>query len=89
MFKRWKWYVYISECKDNSYYTGITWKICSRMEQHESGFGSRYTKKHGFKKLLYYEEYDNLEESRQRESQIKGWSREKKERLIKGEWEKR
>ena len=39
-------------------------------------------------KLVYLEEYENLEVARRREKQIKGWSRIKKEKLIKGEWGK-
>ena len=84
----WRWYVYILECKDDSYYIGMTWKPEIRYEQHLSGFGSKYSAKHGVKRLVYLEEYDNLEEARLREKQIKGWTRKKKEKLIRGEWRK-
>lgn len=84
----WKWYVYIIECDDGSYYTGLTWKPDKRWTQHLSGMGSRYTQKHGAKRVVYLEEYDNLEEARRRELQIKNWSREKKKNLIKGIWGK-
>lgn len=84
----WKWYVYIIECLDGSYYVGMTWSLPIRHDQHESGFGSAYTKKHGFKALVYSEEYENLDEARQREIQLKGWTRVKKEKLIRGEWGK-
>ena len=83
---QWHWYVYILECEDSSYYTGITWKPDRRWPQHLSGFGARYTAKHKPKHLVYLEEYDNLEHARIRERQIKGWTRKKKEKLIKGEW---
>ena len=85
---KWKWYVYILKCQDKSYYTGLTWKADLRWIQHLSSFGSRYTSKHKPKKLVYLEEYDNLEQARKREKQIKGWTRIKKEKLIKGEWGK-
>ena len=88
MTQKWRWYVYIVECKDESYYTGMTWKISTRMEQHFSGLGSKFTSGHGFKKLLYYEEFEDLECARSRELQIKGWSRKKKENLINGDWHK-
>lgn len=84
----WRWYVYIIECIDKSYYTGMTWQIDTRWMQHLSGLGSKYTSKHPPERLAYYEEYDNLEEARLREKQVKGWSRNKKEKLIKGEWVK-
>ena len=88
MSQNWKWYVYIIECKDSSYYTGLTWKPELRFEQHISGLGGKYTARHGVKKLVYLEEYENLEEARLREKQIQCWTRDKKEKLIKGEWKK-
>ncbi len=84
--KTWKWYVYIIECLDETYYTGLTWKPELRSEQHESGLGGKYTAKHGFKKMVYIEEHTDLTVARQREKQIKNWSQEKKLKLIKGEW---
>ncbi len=88
MYKTWKWYVYIIECLDESFYIGLTWKPELRIDQHISGLGGRYTAKHGFRKLVYLEEYTNLDEARLREKQLKGWTREKKLKLIKGEWRK-
>ena len=80
--KRWKWYVYILELKNGLYYTGMTWKPEVRFEQHLSGMGSKYTAKYGVRKLVYLEEYDDLELARQREIQIKDFSRKKKGELI-------
>ena len=85
---RWKWYVYIIECLDGTYYTGLTWKPEIRYDQHLSHFGSRYTKRHGVKKLVYFEEHDDLEVARIRENQIKDWSKIKKQKLIHGVWKK-
>src|SRR3989344_1276548 len=42
----WRWYVYIVECHDKSYYTGLTWQPNTRWTQHRSGMGSVYTAKH-------------------------------------------
>lgn len=88
MTKKWKWFVYILECLDESYYTGMTWSVSNRFEQHISKLGGRYTREHGVKKLVYLEEYENLEEARMREKQIQGWTREKKQKLISGDWGK-
>ena len=85
---KWRWYVYIIECLDGSYYTGRTWNFDIRGEQHLAGLGSKYTKEHGFKRMAYIEEFQSFEEASLREKQIKGWTREKKEKLIKGEWGK-
>lgn len=83
---QWKWYVYIIECLDSSYYTGLTWSLPSRVEQHLSGLGSKYTSAHGVKKLAYAEEHHDITTARERELQIKDWSRRKKEKLISGTW---
>jgi len=82
MKSQWKWYVYIIECLDGTYYTGMTWKPESRLEQHLSGLGSKYTGKHGVKALVYYEEHFDIEVARAREKQIKGWSQIKKKTIL-------
>ncbi|MDQ3018300.1 MAG: GIY-YIG nuclease family protein [bacterium] len=84
----WKWYVYIIECADNTFYTGMAWNYDVRSMQHASGRGSRYTAKHGFKAVVYIEEFENFEEARNREKQNKNWSQKKKRKLISGEWGK-
>lgn len=84
----WKWYVYILECEDGSYYTGTTWSPDKRWTQHLSSLGSRYTSEHKVKSLAYLEEHDDIEVARNRERQIKGWTRQKKEKLIAGVWVK-
>ena len=86
--EQWKWFVYIIECLDGTYYTGCTWNVANRFEQHAARLGSEYTKKHGVKRLVYFEEHDNLEVARTREKQIKDWSQAKKKKLILGEWKK-
>ena len=86
MSNKWHWYVYIIECKDGTYYTGMTWSPDNRWAQHLSGLGSKYTAKHKPEKVVYLEEYEILEQARLREKQIEGWTRGKKEKLISGEW---
>jgi len=85
--KKWKWFVYIIECKDGFYYTGITYNLEKRLEQHQVSNGSRFTSKHGFKELKYFEEFNDLIQAREREYQIKDFSRKKKEALWKNKKE--
>ena len=47
------WYVYILECSDGSFYTGVTNDIEKRMKTHKSGKGSKYVKNKGFFELLH------------------------------------
>ncbi|MBR6491907.1 MAG: GIY-YIG nuclease family protein [Bacteroidales bacterium] len=83
-----KGYMYILLCNDGSYYTGSTTDLEHRLEQHFAGEGANYTKKHPPVKLLYYEEFDRIDEAFFREKQVQGWSRKKKEALISGNYEK-
>ena len=46
------WFVYILECKNGSYYTGVTNDIENRMKVHASGKGSKYVAKNGFSHLI-------------------------------------
>ena len=84
--RQWKWFVYIIECLDGTYYTGLTWKPELRLDQHASGLGGKYTARHGVNRLVYIEEHNDLTAARMREKQVKGWSKAKKLKLIKGEW---
>ncbi|MDQ2178382.1 GIY-YIG nuclease family protein [Marinifilum sp. D714] len=75
-------YTYILKCNDGSYYTGSTKNLDKRLEEHMLGLGSHFTKKHLPVKLVYFEEFDRIDDAFYREKQIKGWSRIKKEALI-------
>lgn len=83
-----KGYMYILLCNDGSYYTGSTNDLERRMEEHFSGQGSNHTKKHPPVKLLYYEEFQRIDDAFYREKQVQGWSRKKKEALINGQCDK-
>lgn len=85
MKRQWQWYVYILECQDGFYYTGMTWDIAQRMEEHLSGKGSKFTARHGVRSLRYVEAFSDLEEARLRERQLKDFSRKKKEALWKND----
>jgi len=76
--------MYIMECADGSYYTGSTNDIERRMEQHQNGEGANHTKKRLPVRLIYYEEYQRIDEAFCREKQVQGWNRKKKEALIAG-----
>jgi putative endonuclease len=79
-----KGWMYILECADGSYYTGSTNDLDSRLSQHQRGQGANYTKSRLPVKLIYAEEYERVDQAFQREKQVQGWRREKKEALING-----
>lgn len=74
---------YILECVDGSLYVGCTNNLEKRLRQHnKSKRGAHYTKIRRPVILKYSEEFKTLKEARQRETEIKGWRREKKLSLI-------
>ncbi|HUH36180.1 MAG TPA: GIY-YIG nuclease family protein [Moheibacter sp.] len=77
-----KAYVYILRCSDGSYYTGSTTNLELRLMQHQSGEGAGHTQKRLPVTLVYYEVFQRIDEAFYREKQIQGWSRKKKEALI-------
>ena len=79
------WYVYILECNDGSFYTGITDDIPRRFLEHKAGQGGKYTRsKGGAKRILYTEQFPTRSGALKREAQIKSWKRGKKLALVKG-----
>ena len=73
-----QWQVYILECQDGSFYTGISNDVDSRMNTHVNGKGSKYVYKKGFKKLLRVKSCKDKSEACKCEHQIKKLPRNKK-----------
>jgi putative endonuclease len=82
-----QYFVYILLCNDNSYYTGITNNLESRIQQHENGTDSgSYTCKRRPIKLVFHELFTDVKQAIAFEKQVKGWKRSKKEAIINGDW---
>ena len=82
-----KGYMYILLCSNGKYYTGSTKDLEKRWQEHLSGNGANFTKKYPPVKLVYYEEYDRIDNAFYREKQVQGWGRKKKEALINGNFD--
>ena len=82
------YYVYILLCADGSYYTGLTEDLEIRLAQHQAGELPGYTKSRRPVKLVFSNEFSSMDDAIDRERQIKGWSKAKKEALIAGDWER-
>jgi predicted GIY-YIG superfamily endonuclease len=76
--------MYILKCCDGSYYTGSTNNLELRLEQHHNGEGANHTRKRLPVKLVYYEEWERIDDAYYREKQVQRWTRKKKEALING-----
>jgi len=78
------YFVYVLRCADDSLYVGCTNNLEKRIKQHnESKWGAHYTRTRRPITLLYSETFPVLRTARQRETEIKGWRRDKKLNLIK------
>ena len=81
------WFVYIATAHTGRYYIGITTNPEERIQKHNAGAGSKFAVNQGPFVLSYVSApFPNKSEARKRDAQIKKWSREKKEKLIRGEW---
>ncbi|MBF0619083.1 MAG: GIY-YIG nuclease family protein [Candidatus Omnitrophica bacterium] len=78
------WHVYILECKNKSFYTGITNDLEQRLKKHQHGLGAKYTRAFGADKFVYTEDFSTRSDALKREAKIKGLTRDMKEALING-----
>ncbi len=82
------YFVYILHCADGSYYTGSTFDLSVRLFEHQEGANrNAYTYSRRPIKLVWAEEVKTKRDARLLEHQIKGWSRKKKEALIKNDYD--
>lgn len=81
------WHVYIAQARTGRYYTGVSTDPHRRIYEHNVGLGAKFSKDQGPLALLYVSPPYDKSSAWKREHQIKGWRREKKEKLIRGEWE--
>lgn len=75
--------VYILKNFKDQLYVGCSGNVDERVIRHSIGDGAEFTKRNKDFKLVYQEQYSTLVEARRRERQIKGWTRKKKDNLIK------
>ena len=76
-------YVYImANRKNGTIYIGVTSDLIQRVYQHREGLVPGFTKRHCCKLLVWFEAFDDLQEARHRELQMKEWKRSWKVRLI-------
>ena len=80
-------HVYILRCSDGSYYTGHTEDIEARLAAHQQGTMRGYTFSRRPVQLAYSSEFSERADALEMERRIKGWSRRKKEALIRGDWD--
>jgi len=80
--------IYILQCSDGTYYTGLTKDLEGRVREHETGINlESYTFHRRPVKLVWTVITESYQDAFRWERRIKGWSRAKKEALIRGDIE--
>lgn len=77
-------YTYILKCRDNTFYTGWTNNLEKRVQAHNAGTASKYTRTRGPVELVYYECFETKQEAMSWEWRIKQLTRQEKETMIEG-----
>jgi len=78
--------MYILRCADRSYYVGSTKNLDHRMEQHAAGRGSTYTSDRMPVTLVFFQEFERIDDAYSMEKRVQGWTRAKREALIEGRY---
>ena len=80
------YYVYIlSNAQKNVIYTGVTNNLVRRVYEHKNHLDkSSFTARYNVTRLVYYEHTNDANSAIEREKQIKGWNRKRKDKLIEG-----
>jgi len=79
-----RYYVYILECSDGTYYTGYTPDIQNRIKLHNAGKGAKYTRDRRPVRLAWRKEYKYFKRAFLEEKRIKSLTRKQKEELLNG-----
>jgi putative endonuclease len=81
-------FVYMLRCRDKSYYVGITrGGLDKRIAEHQSGHFPGYTSSRRPVELVWSADFQWMKDAIACERRIKGWRREKKQALIRGDYE--
>jgi putative endonuclease len=76
------YFVYILSSNSKRLYIGITNNLERRLFEHRDKIIKGFTSRYNMDKLVYYEVFSNVEQAINRETQLKGWLRERKLELI-------
>ncbi len=77
-----RWWLYVVKCADGTLYTGITTDLLRRLDQHNRGTASRYTRSRLPVELVHRESCRNRSSALKKECRIKSLSRGEKEAHI-------
>ena len=82
-------FVYMLRCSDGRYYVGSTrGSLETRINEHNAGAFGGFTKPRRPVELMFSQSFDRITDAITAERQLKGWSRAKKEALIRGDYKR-
>lgn len=88
MSRDYQYFVYIVQCSDGVYYTGVTNDVERRLWEHNEGIHEdSFTFKRRPVVLRYWQRFTNINYAIEFEKQVKGWNRKKKEALFDEDWD--
>lgn len=67
---------------DKVLYVGVTNNLVRRVYEHKNKLFKGFSSKYNISKLIYFEDYKDINRAIEREKQIKGWLRKRKLELI-------
>ena len=83
MINVYRYWVYVMSNKTRSVlYIGVTNDLYRRYCEHKTGVISGFAEKYKCHSLVYYEEFNMVDDAIAREKELKGWRRDKKDRLM-------
>ena len=76
------WVYIMTNRPDGTLYVGVTVNLARRVWEHREGVADGFTKRYGLTRLVYAEEHADIFRAKQREMNMKHWSRTWKVQLI-------
>ena len=76
------YWVYILSSKTGTLYVGVTGNLENRILEHKNKLILGFTSKYNVDRLMYHQEFNDIEQAIEMEKKIKGWTRQKKVNLI-------
>ena len=78
------WFVYVLQCSDGTYYTGVTTDVDRRLDEHNcTSKGAKYTKTRRPVEVVYWKTFKDRSSAQKAEYKFKQLTREQKEEIIK------
>lgn len=69
------WFVYVVQCRDSSYYTGVSTDVQHRVDTHNTGKGAKYTRSRRPVRLMWHKQFPSQSDALKFEASFKRLTR--------------